>query len=59
MGTGEIQYTFRKTVPNVLQRGRDQVITLEAYRNGVLVAPTVAGSSFQLLAPDGTAQVGP
>ncbi len=59
MGTGEIQYTFRKTVPNVLQRGRTQVITLEAYRDGVLVAPTVAGSSFQLLGPDGTAQVGP
>ena len=59
MPDGEIRYTFRIRHPDVLQRGRDQTVTLEAYRDGLLVAPTVAGSTFALIAPNGDNQVGP
>ncbi len=59
MPDGEIRYSFRIAHADVLQRGRDQTVTLEAYRDGVLVAPTIAGSSFRLIKPDGTNQVGP
>lgn len=60
MPDGEIQYSFRRPYPNVYQRGRDQTAKLEAYRDGVLTPPTVgAGSTFTLIAPDGSSIVGP
>lgn len=57
MPSGETAYTFRTTMPDVLQRGRDVVVRLEAYRDGALVAPTVLGSSFTLIGPGGTTVV--
>lgn len=57
MADGEIQYSFRTRAPDVLERERAQVLRMPAYRDGALAAPTVAGSSFTLLDPSGTAVV--
>lgn len=57
MAASEILYTFRDRAPMVLERGRAQVTKLEAYRDGALVAPTEAGSTYSLLSPLGTAIV--
>lgn len=60
MADGEIQYAFRVAHANVYERERATTAKLEAYRDGVLVAPTVdPQSTFELLAPDGTSTVGP
>jgi hypothetical protein len=52
--SGEIAYTARIRHPDVFERGRQNLASLELYRNGLLVAPTLLGSSFELVAPDGT-----
>jgi len=46
--SGEVRYTFRIRHPDVLERGRAQRVTLEAYIDGNLAAPTAEGSTFQL-----------
>jgi hypothetical protein len=48
MSSTETLYTFRISTPNYLERGRGQVVKLPAYRDGALVAPTEAGSTFSL-----------
>lgn len=57
MSTSETRYTFRARVPVTLERGRAQRTTLEAYRDGALVAPAVMGSSYSLIDPQGQAIV--
>ncbi len=49
----ETLYTARVRAPQVFERARDQVTNLEVWRDGVLVAPTVAGSSYSLVSPLG------
>lgn len=56
MPDGEIPYSFRVAHPDLLQRGRDQVVRLEVYHQGGLVAPA-GTSTFSLLRPDGSAVV--
>lgn len=55
MSAAEILYDFRNPHPDSLQRGRAQVVKMEAWRDGALVAPTAAGSTFSLIGPNGTA----
>lgn len=55
MSTSETLYSFRTPYPDSLQRERDQVVTMEARREGQLVPPTIAGSSFSLFGPASTA----
>lgn len=57
MAAGETLYTFRVPYADVLQRGRQQTVRLEAYRDGALVAPSASGSSFSLYSPTGEAIV--
>lgn len=45
-------YAPRIRVPQMLQRGKTQVVELEVYRNGAIVTPTSA--TYQLLDEDGT-----
>jgi hypothetical protein len=54
MPAAETQYTFRTAYPSVYQRARATTVSMPVYRDGSLVAPTASGSSFSLLAPDGT-----
>ncbi len=54
MSTSETLFSFRTPYPDSLQRERDQVVTMEARRDGALVAPLVAGSSFSLFGPAST-----
>lgn len=54
MSVAETLYTFRDYGPSILERGREQVVTLPVYRSGALVAPTAAGSTFKLYDPAGT-----
>lgn len=53
MSSAETLYTFRESYPDVLQRGRACVVTRPVYRDGALVTPTQAGSTFSLLGPSG------
>lgn len=57
MSDAETLYTFRIPYQNVLQRERAQVVRLEAWRDGALQPPLVAGSSFSLFDPGGTAVI--
>ena len=57
MSLGETAYTFRTPYPDMIQAGRNAVLTMPVYRNGALVAPTQSGSTFTLLDPNGTAVV--
>lgn len=54
MSAAETLYTFRDYGPSVLERARDQVVTLPVYRDGALVAPTASGSSYVLRSPGDT-----
>ena len=54
MSAAEILYSFRVPYPDVIERERAQVLTLEAYRDGARASVTIAGSSFTLWKPDGT-----
>ena len=51
----EQPYTARIPFPDYLERGRAQLVTLEVYRNGALVAP--ASGTFSLYDASGVAQV--
>jgi hypothetical protein len=54
MSSGETTYTYRVPHPEVLERGRTQVVTLEVYdESGTLTAPEAATSTFELLSPSG------
>lgn len=55
MSDAQTLYSFRIPFQNVLQREVAQVVKLEARRNGELVAPTAAGSTFSLFDAGGTA----
>lgn len=57
MSSTETLYTFRISTPNYLERNRSQVVKLPAYRDGALVAPTQAGSTFSLFDDSGEALV--
>lgn len=57
MSSAETLYTFRDFGPNFIEVGRQQVTTLEVYRDGALVAPTESGSTYTLVAPDGTTTI--
>lgn len=57
MSSTETLYTFRIDTPNYLERARTQVVKLPAYRDGALVAPTEAGSTFSLFDDSNTAIV--
>jgi hypothetical protein len=57
MSSSETLYTFRVSTPNYLERARTQVVKLPAYRDGALVAPTEAGSTFSLYDESNTAIV--
>jgi hypothetical protein len=52
-------YTPRFVGPELLERGRNNTITCPVYRDGVLVAPTPAGSTVTVKKPDGTTLVAP
>ena len=54
MSNAETLYSFRSAYPDVLERGRAQLLDQEVYRDGVLVAPTEAGSTVTLYGPDGS-----
>lgn len=52
MSSAETIYTFRTGPgPDFLVRGRAQVASLPAYRDGALAAPTEVGSTFKLFEP--------
>lgn len=51
MSAGEVVYTARAPYPDVLERGRQQVVSLPTYRDGALAAPTASGSTFTLWGP--------
>lgn len=53
MSAAELLYTFRDYGPSVLEREREQVVTLPVYRDGAIVAPTASGSSYKLYSPSG------
>jgi hypothetical protein len=57
MPAAETLYSFRTKAPDVLQRGRAQTVSMPAYRDGALVAPTEVGSTFSLYDEGGTAIV--
>lgn len=46
-------YSFRDAYPPVYQRGRGVTASRPVYRDGALVAPTQAGSTYTLLGPGG------
>ncbi len=52
--SAEPLYSARVPYPDVIERGRQQVVALEVYRDGSLVAPTEAGSSLTIYSPDGS-----
>ncbi len=52
--SGEVSYSFGTPYPDVLVRGRACKVAMPVRYNGALVAPTVSGSSFSLIAPDGS-----
>jgi hypothetical protein len=52
MASGETEYTYRQSGPDVLQRARANTVALEVWRNGAKVAPTAALVS--LVRPSGT-----
>jgi hypothetical protein len=54
MSAAETLYTPRIPYPDVVERARQQVVTLEVYRDGSIVAPTEAGSTLTIYKPDGT-----
>jgi hypothetical protein len=53
----ETLYSFPTPYPTILAIGRAQVVKAPVYRDGALVAPTISGSSYSLLKPDGTALI--
>lgn len=55
--SGETLYTARVPYPDTLGTNRINAVKLGIYRDGALVAPTVSGSSFSLISPNGTAIV--
>lgn len=57
MSSGATQYSFWTPYPDMLQRGRGVRVQMPVWRDGAAVAPTVDGSSYSLIAPDGTAVV--
>lgn len=57
MSSAEVGYTVRVPYPDYLVRGRAQTVTLPLYRDGALVSPTVSGSTFSLLDPNGSTVV--
>jgi len=57
MSSGETLYTARTPYPSVMGINRVNAVQMAIYRDGDLVAPTEAGSTFSLLSPDGTAVV--
>jgi len=40
LSSGETTYSFRRVIPDVLQRGRANVVRMEAYRDGAMVVIT-------------------
>ena len=52
--SAETLYSARVPYPDVIERGRQQVVSLEVYRDGSLVAPTEAGSTLTIYTPSGT-----
>ncbi len=46
MSAAEILYTFRIPYPDVIERGRLQVVKMPAYRDGALAAPTSGTLQF-------------
>lgn len=57
MSAAETLYTVRTPYPDILEMGREQVVSLPLYRSGALFAPTQAGSTVSIYKPDGTAIV--
>lgn len=53
MSSSEADYAARVPYPDYLVRARAQVVSLPLYRDGALVAPTQAGSTFTLLSSAG------
>jgi hypothetical protein len=54
VSAAETLYSARIPYADVVERGRQQVVALEVYRSGSLVAPTEAGSSLTIYKPDNT-----
>ena len=54
MSAAEVAYTARIPYPDVIERGRQQTVALEMYRDGALAAPTASGSTLTIYKPDGT-----
>lgn len=52
MSAAEVIYSARIPYPDVIERGRQQVVTLEVYRSGALVEP--ASGTLTIYKPDGT-----
>lgn len=50
--SGETTYTFRSSAPDVLQRGRQNTVSMRVYHSGAEVTP--ATWTFSLLDPGGT-----
>ena len=57
MSAAETLYSVRTPYPDLLEMGREQVVSLPLYRSGALFAPTQAGSTVSIYKPDGTAIV--
>ena len=57
MSSAETLYTVRTPYPDLIERAREQVVSLPVYRDGALVAPTQSGSTFSLYKPDGSALI--
>src|SRR3990167_3168203 len=53
MSAAEVLYSFAVPYPNILERQRQHILKMPAYRDGALIAPTAAGSSLTLYKPGG------
>ena len=57
MSSAELDYSFITPYPDMIVRGREQVVEMRVERAGAVVEVTELGSTFSLLKPDGTAVV--
>jgi hypothetical protein len=57
VSSAEIEYTYPQRYPEMLVRGRINVVTMPVYFGGAVVSVTESGSTFTLLDPAGTAIV--
>lgn len=54
MSSANTRYSARFQLPDLLERGRDELISCPVYRSGALVAPTALGSTVTVRSRSGT-----